>query len=96
MKPLLNFENGYVTLELSPSQCASLAKACHFASEYSYDADLEVWRTLATLFQACTIAGYAQWHLSESDLAAFLHQLDLLSLRKNDNSTDSKLNGQPS
>ncbi len=37
MKPMLNFENGYITIELSPFQCANLAKACHFASEQSVD-----------------------------------------------------------
>lgn len=94
MKSTLDFENGYVTIELSPFQCASLAKACYFASEYSYDPDNEAWRTLATLFHACTIAGFAQWHLGEPDLEALLHQLDLLNLRRNDNNDDnSKLNG---
>lgn len=28
-----NLENGYSTIELSPFQCATLTKACHFASE---------------------------------------------------------------
>ena len=84
MESIVNFENGYLTIELSPFQCASLARACHFASEYSYDADIEVWRTLAALFHACTIAGFAQWHLSDPDLEALLQQLDLLKLRRND------------
>lgn len=91
---MLSFENGYVTIELSPFQCATLAKACHFASEQSYDADIEVWRTLAALFHACTIVGYAQWHMSSSDLEALLEQLAMLNLRRDNNDTPkSGLNG---
>ena len=88
------FEDGYVTIEFSPFQCANLARACYFASEESLDEYIEVWRTLADLFHACTIAGYAQWHMSNPDLEALLHQLNLLNLRRNDNDDDkSKLNG---
>ena len=87
------FENGYVTIELSPFQCADIATACHFASEYSFDEKIDVWRTLAALFHACAIAGFAQWHLSGPDLEALLHQLDLLNLRRDDNDDKSKLNG---
>lgn len=90
MKPMLNFENGYVTIELSPFQCASLAKACHFASEYSYEAEIEVWRTLAALFQACTTAGYAQWHMREPDLEVLFQQLDLLNLQRNGDGDKSR------
>ena len=79
---MLNFENGYVTIELSPCQCADIAAACHFASEYSFEEKVDAWRTLAALFHACTVAGFAQWHLSGSDLEALLHQLDLLNLTK--------------
>ncbi len=93
MQPTLNFENGYVTVELSPFQCANLAKACQFASEQSCDPEIEVWRTLAALFYACTIAGYAQWHMSSPDLEALLAQLDLLNLRSNDGDDKSQLNG---
>ena len=93
MKPMLNFENGYVTIELSPFQCANIAEACHFASEYSFDEKIDAWRTLADLFHACTIAGFAQWHMCEPDLEALLHQLDLLNLRRNDDGNKSKLNG---
>ena len=82
MKPILNFENGYMMIEFSPLQCAQLAKACYFASEQSHDEDIEIWRTLAALFHACTIIGYAQWHMSSADLEALLHQLDLLNLRR--------------
>ena len=94
MRSMLNFENGYVTIELSPGQCATLAKACHFASEKSLEPDLEVCRTLAALFHACTIVGYAQWHLSSPDLEALLEQLALLNLSR-DNNDDHKsgLNG---
>ena len=88
------FENGYVTIELSPFQCANLAKACHFASEQSCDAEIELWRTLADLFYACTIVGFAQWHMSGPDLEALLHQLDLLNLRRNNDDNDkSRWNG---
>ena len=87
------FENGYVTIELSPFQCADIAEACHFASEYSFDEKMDAWRTLAALFHACTIAGFAQWHLSGPGLEALLHQLDLLNLRRNDDDDKSKLNG---
>ncbi len=83
MKPMLNFENGRVTIELSPFQCADIAAACHFASEYSFDEKIDVWRTLAALFRACTVAGYAHGHLSDPDLEAVLHQLDLLNFGKN-------------
>jgi hypothetical protein len=93
MKPTLNFENGYVTIELSPLQCADIAEACHFASEYSFDKKIDAWRTLAALFHACTVAGFAQWHLSGPDLEALLHQLDLLNLSRNDDHDKSKLNG---
>lgn len=92
MKPMPNFENGYVTIEFSPFQCADLAEACRFASEYSFNEKIDTWRTFADLFHACTVAGFAQWHLSDPDLAAFLHQLDLLNLSKSNNDK-SKLNG---
>ncbi len=89
MKPMLNFKNGYVTIELSPFQCASLAKACHFASEQSFDPEIEVWRTLAVLFHACTIVGYAQWHMCGPDLEALLEQLAMLNLGR-DSHNDHK------
>ena len=94
MKPMLNFENGYVTIELSPFQCATLAKACYFASEESCDADIEIWRTLAALFHACCVAGYAQWHMSGPDLEVLFEQLAMLNLRKDNNDDHkSRLNG---
>ena len=93
MKPTLNFENGYVTIELSPFQCADIAEACHFASEYSFDEKVDAWRTLAALFHTCTVAGFAQWHMSGPDLEALLHQLDLLNLRRNDDNDNSRWNG---
>lgn len=93
MKPILNFENGYVIIELSPFQCADIATACHFASKYSFDEKIDTWRTLATLFHACTVAGFAQWHLSGPDLEALLHQLDLLNLSRNGDDDKSKWNG---
>ncbi len=92
MKPTLNLENGYVTLELSPLQCATLAKACYFASEQSYEAEIDFWRTLAALFHACSLAGYAQWQMSDADLAALLRQLDLLNLRRNRADAKSRSN----
>jgi hypothetical protein len=80
MMSLLKIENGYATIELSPFQCATLARACHFASQQSLDAEIDAWRTLATLFQACTIAGFAQWHMSSPDLEVLFEQLARLDL----------------
>ncbi len=80
MKPLLNFENGYVTIELSPFQCASLAKACHFASEQSLDQEIDDWRTLASLFHACTAVGVTQWQMSKSELEEVFEHLANLNL----------------
>ena len=93
MKPIFNFENGYVTIEFSPFQCAALSKACYFASEESYDVDIEIWRAFADFFHVCTIAGFAQWHMSGPDLEALLRQLDLLNLRSDNDDDKSKLNG---
>jgi hypothetical protein len=88
------FENGYVTIELSPFQCANLAKACQFASEQSCEAEIEFWRTLADLFHACTVAGFAQWHMSSPDLEALFEQLAMLNLGRNNNDTPKNgLNG---
>ena len=86
MEPTLNFKDGYVTIELSLFQCADIAEACHFASEYSFDEKIDAWRTLAALFYACTVAGFAQWHLSDSDLEALLEQLAMLRLGSDLNS----------
>ena len=86
-------KNGYVTIELSPFQCANIAEACYFASEYSFDEKVDTWRTLAALFHACTVAGFAQWHLSGPELEALLQQLDLLNLGRNNDHGKNKLNG---
>jgi len=91
---MLNLENGHLTIELSPFQCASLAKACHLAGTQSCEAELEIWRTLAALFQACTIAGYAQWHMTDLELEALRAQLAILNLRNDDSQHDhGRLNG---
>jgi hypothetical protein len=88
------FENGYVTIELSPFQCANLAKACYIASENSFDLDIEICRTLAALFHVCTIAGYAQWHMSDPDLEVLFDQLAQLNLGwDNGNEPKAGLNG---
>lgn len=88
------FENGYVTIEFSPFQCATLAKACYFASEQSCDAEIDFWRTLAALFHACSVAGFAQWQMSSPDLEALFEQLAILNLRKSSNDPPkSGLNG---
>lgn len=92
MKPTLSIENGYVTLELSPGQCAALAKACYLVSEQSCETELDLWRTFAALFHACTIAGYAQWHLPGPEFETLLEQLALLNLGR-DKDDKSKLNG---
>ncbi len=86
MKPLLNFENGYVTIELSPFQCADIAQACHFASEYSFDEKIDAWRTLAVLFHACTVVGLTQWQMSKSELEELFEQLARLNLGRDDHS----------
>ncbi len=92
---MLNFENGYVTIELSPFQCASLAKACHFASEKSLGPDIDDWRTLAALFHACTVVGLTQWQMSKSELEELLAQLAELNLSQNDHSEpNDRRNGQ--
>lgn len=95
MGTMLAFENGYVTIELSPFQCATLAKACYFASEQSCGAEIDFWRTLAALFHTCSVAGFAQWQMSSPDLEALLEQLAMLNLRKDNNVTPkSGLNGK--
>ncbi|MDM8531282.1 hypothetical protein QUF63_08915 [Anaerolineales bacterium HSG25] len=80
MKPTLTFEHGHVTIELSPYQCATLAKACQFASEKSLDPDIDGWRTLAALFHACTMVGLSQWHMSQAQLDALQEQLVSLGM----------------
>jgi len=89
MKPMLNFENGYVTIELSPFQCASLAKACHFASTKSFEPDIDFWRTLASLFHACTVVGFTQWQMSKSELDEVFEHLENLNLGGYGNSEDN-------
>ncbi len=84
MKPTLSFKEGYVTIELSPFQCATLAKACYFASEQSLEPDIDNWRTLAALFHACTVVGLTQWQMSESELKELLAQLAELNLSQDD------------
>lgn len=79
MKPL-NIKNGYITLQLSAAQCATLAKACRFASEKTLSDDIDHWRTFAVLFHACAIAGYAHWQMRPLDLTALDEQLFLSSL----------------
>ncbi len=80
MKPLLNFEDGYVTIELSPFQCADIARACHFASEYSFDEKIDDWRTLAALFHTCTAVGLTQRHMSKSELETVFEDMVALNL----------------
>ena len=97
MRSMLNFENGYVTIELSPFQCATLSKACYFASEQSCDTEIDFWRTLAALFHACTVAGFAQWQMSKPDLEALFEQLAMLNLGRNKIDTPKNgLNGHNS
>jgi len=84
MKPTLDFKNGYITIELSPYQCASLAKACQFASEKTLTSDIDDWRTLAALFQACTVASFTQWQLSQTELNELQAQLATLNMSKPD------------
>lgn len=66
----LNIKNGYITIQLSAAQCATIAKACYFASNETLSDDIDYWRTLAALFHACAIAGYAQWQMCPLDITA--------------------------
>lgn len=76
----LNIENGYITIQLSAAQCATLAKACRLASEETLNAEIDHWRTLAVLFHACAIAGYAQWQMCPLDIVALDEQLCIIGL----------------
>lgn len=76
----LCIRNGYITIQLSAAQCATLAKACRFASEETLSEDIDHWRTLAALFHACAIAGYAQWQMRPLDMAALDKQLFIVDL----------------
>jgi hypothetical protein len=78
----LNIKDGYTTIQLSSFQCASLARACHLASEKTFSDDIDFWRTLAALFQACAIAGYAQWQMCPYDVEALNEQLDMVDLQE--------------
>ncbi|MDM8520213.1 hypothetical protein QUF64_09205 [Anaerolineales bacterium HSG6] len=80
MKPIINIEHGQLTIELSPFQCASLAKACHLTCEKTGSPDVDEWRVLGTLFQACSMIGLAQWHMSQAQLEALTEQLVALQL----------------
>ena len=80
----LNIRNGYVTVRLSAAQCATIARACQFASERTLTYDIDHWRTMAVLFQACAIAGYAQWQMCASDLQALEEQLYLAGLEEDE------------
>lgn len=75
-----SIRNGYITIQLSAAQCATLAKACRFASEETLSEDIDHWRTLAALFHACAIAGYAQWQMCPLDMAALDEQLFIAGL----------------
>ncbi len=75
-----SIRNGYITIQLSAAQCATLAKACRFASEETLSEDIDHWRTLAALFHACAIAGYAQWQMCPLDMAALDKQLFIVDL----------------
>ena len=73
-------QNEMITLELSARQCASLAKACWFAAQRNPGQDGEGWSTLAGLFQACAIAGLAQWQMRSRDIEALEADLKGLGL----------------
>ena len=77
---LLSYEEGYITLRLTPAQCAMIARACRFAGEAAFTGEVDAWRTLAMLFQACTGVGLARWHMQPTDEKALdeaLHMSDL-------------------
>ncbi|MBV7329233.1 hypothetical protein KFU94_13480 [Chloroflexi bacterium TSY] len=71
----LQINGGEVTIRLSPVQCFLLAKICHQAYTSIHVGDIDSWRTFATLFHACAIAGLAQQHMCPWDEVAFSEQL---------------------
>lgn len=84
MKPSINFEHGHLTIELTPYQCARLAKACYVASDKSFDQDIDDWRTLSALFHACAVVCFTQWQMSQADLDELKEQLESLYLSHSD------------
>ena len=67
----LRINSGEVTIQLSPAQCFLLAKICHQAYANTYVGETDHWRTFATLFHACAIAGLAQQHVCPRDEIGF-------------------------
>lgn len=80
MQPI-DIQNGCVNLCLTPSQCASLAKACQFASRHAFSNEIDQWHTFAALFHACAVAGFAQWHMCPTDTSQMDRELEISGLR---------------
>jgi hypothetical protein len=94
LKEILKADSLPALLNSLSEQVSSSVMKGRFKAELSnLEKTIDAWRTLAALFHACTVAGFAQWHLSGPDLEALLHQLDLLNLRRNDDDDESRWNG---
>ncbi len=76
----IDIKDSCVTLRLTPQQCASLAKACQFAGYNTLSDDIDHWRTFASLFYACSVAGYSQAHMCPSDADAADNDLKSIGL----------------
>jgi hypothetical protein len=61
-----------------------MAKACRFASDKSFSSDIDHWRSLAAIFHACAIAGFAQWHMGPLDIATLDEQLFVIGLSESE------------
>lgn len=79
---LIDVKDGCIILHLTPPQCASLAKACHYAGHHTLSDEIDHWRTFAALFHACAVAGFAQWHMTPVDASAVERQLEISGLRE--------------
>ena len=77
---MLTIRDGKIILELTPIQCATIAKACQQASRQTDCDDLDSWRTMGALFQACAAAGYAHWHLSPFEADTWAEELVIAGL----------------
>ncbi len=79
---LIDIKDGCVILQLTPPQCASLAKACQFAGHHTLSDEIDHWRTFAALFYACAAAGFAQWHMQPVNASEVNRQMEMIGLRE--------------
>ena len=78
---LQDIKHGTVTIELSPPDCAVLAKMSRLACQHSTDEEIDMWQAMTTLFHACAIASYGQWHICAEDEQTINDQLRQVGLR---------------